>query len=58
VIGGIYTQTESFTVNKIPLLGDLPFIGFLFRNTFKQDNKTELLVFLTPRIVDDRVSLR
>ena len=58
VIGGIYTQEERTTINKIPLLGDLPLIGFLFRNSLKVDNKTELLVFLTPRIVDDRVTLR
>ena len=58
VIGGIYQQTESSTVNKVPLLGDIPVLGFFFRNTYKTDNKTELLVFITPRIVDERVSIR
>lgn len=58
VIGGIYTQEERNQVNKIPLLGDLPGLGNLFRNTSRFDNKTELLVFLTPRIVEERVSLR
>jgi type IV pilus assembly protein PilQ len=58
VIGGIYTQNELNQVNKVPLLGDVPGLGFFFRNTFKQDNKTELLVFITPRIVDDRLSIR
>jgi type IV pilus assembly protein PilQ len=58
VIGGIYTQEERNQVNKVPLLGDLPAVGRLFRNTFRLDNKTELLVFLTPRIIEERVSVR
>jgi len=58
VIGGIYTQEERSTINKVPLLGDLPGVGFMFRNRQNTDNKTELLFFLTPRIIDDRVSLR
>jgi type IV pilus assembly protein PilQ len=58
VIGGIYTQDESNTVNKVPFFGDLPAVGPLFRNTFRKDNKTELLVFLTPRIIDERLSVR
>ena len=58
VIGGIYSQEERNQVNKVPLLGDLPGVGNLFRNTFRQDNKTELLVFLTPRIIEERVSVR
>jgi type IV pilus assembly protein PilQ len=58
VIGGIYTQEDTSQVNKIPFFGDLPYIGPLFRNYYRTDNKTELLVFLTPRIVDDRLSIR
>jgi type IV pilus assembly protein PilQ len=58
VIGGIYQQDESTQVNKIPFLGDLPGVGPLFRNNLRRDAKTELLVFLTPRIVDDRLSVR
>ena len=58
VIGGIYTQTESTTVAKVPLLGDIPVIGNLFKNTARVDNKTELLIFLTPKIVLDRQFLR
>ncbi|MFZ1180430.1 MAG: type IV pilus secretin PilQ [Herbaspirillum sp.] len=54
VIGGIYTQTESLVVNKVPLLGDIPVLGNFFKNTSRIDNKTELLIFLTPRIVQDR----
>ena len=58
VIGGIYTQEERNQVNKIPFFGDLPAVGPLFRNTLRVDNKTELLIFLTPRIIDERLSVR
>jgi type IV pilus assembly protein PilQ len=58
VIGGIYTQEDRADVNKIPFFGDLPYVGPLFRNYYRQDNKTELLVFLTPRILDERLSVR
>jgi len=51
VIGGIYTQAERNAISKIPVLGDLPFLGWLFSNTEKITSKTELLVFLTPKIV-------
>ncbi len=42
----------------LPVVGDLPAVGPLFRNYYRQDDKTELLVFLTPRIIDDRLSIR
>jgi len=58
VIGGIYTQTQQTTITKVPFFGDLPFFGVLFRNNSRSDNKTELLVFITPRIVEQRASLR
>jgi type IV pilus assembly protein PilQ len=58
VIGGIFSQDERTTVTKVPLFGDIPVLGNLFKNTGKTDNKTELLVFITPRIVDDRLMLR
>jgi type IV pilus assembly protein PilQ len=58
VIGGIYTQTLQTTITKVPFFGDLPLVGFLFRNNSRSDNKTELLVFITPRIVEQRVSQR
>ncbi|MDB5777441.1 MAG: secretin [Herbaspirillum sp.] len=51
VIGGIYTETVSDSEAKLPLLGDLPLLGHLFKNTEKLHDKTELLIFLTPRIV-------
>ena len=58
VLGGIFTQTERNDVNKVPLLGDLPGVGVLFRSTARTTNKTELLVFITPRVVTDRSAVR
>ncbi|MFM7532582.1 MAG: type IV pilus secretin PilQ [Rubrivivax sp.] len=54
VIGGIYTQVEKEELNKVPVLGDLPFVGSLFQNKARVANKTELLVFITPKIISDR----
>jgi len=58
VIGGIFTQTERDTINKVPLLGDIPVLGLLFQNKVRSTNRTELLVFITPKIVTDRVAAR
>ncbi len=58
VIGGIFDQQETNNVSKVPFLGDLPVLGNLFKTTSKADGKTELLIFLTPRILDDRLSIR
>ncbi len=58
VIGGIFEQTESSTTNKVPVLGDLPYVGFLFRQDAKVDNKRELLIFISPRIIKNNVTLR
>ena len=56
VIGGIFEQTERDEFNKVPFLGDIPFLGVLFRNKSRISNKTELLVFLTPKVITDRNS--
>lgn len=58
VIGGIYTEEERNSVSKIPFLGDLPYVGFLFKNNSKIRDKTELLVFITPKVVSDALTLR
>jgi type IV pilus assembly protein PilQ len=58
VIGGIYTQEERRSQTRVPFLGDLPYVGFLFRNTETRDNRAELLIFVTPRIVSDNLTLR
>lgn len=55
VIGGIYTQDERTDVDKVPFFGDLPAIGNMFRSSVKKDSKTELLIFLTPRILDEKL---
>jgi general secretion pathway protein D len=51
VLGGIIQTSLSTTKNKVPILGDIPLVGNLFRSTTVTKDKTELLVFLTPRIV-------
>lgn len=53
VIGGVFSNTQSRSVDKVPLLGDLPFLGRLFRRDTVTEEKSELLVFLTPRIVNN-----
>jgi len=58
VIGGVYTQVASDGVDKVPLLGDIPVLGYLFRRSAKIDNKNELLIFITPRIMNDALNLR
>jgi type IV pilus assembly protein PilQ len=58
VIGGIYEQTDRQDVTQVPFLGDLPYIGFLFKNRTTNTQKTELLVFITPRIVNERLTGR
>ena len=56
VIGGIYTQEDLETENKVPYLGDIPLLGNLFKNKSRSSAKTELLIFITPKVVSDRVS--
>src|SRR6187549_2900143 len=58
VLGGIFEQTTRTTVDKVPFLGDVPFVGFFFKRTIKQDDKTELLIFVTPKIVKDALTIR
>ncbi len=53
VLGGIYEINKSNTITKVPGLGDIPGIGFLFRNTNRNNSKGELLIFVTPRILND-----
>lgn len=53
VLGGIYQQTIKSDVTKVPLLGDIPGMGWLFRKTTSENKKRELLIFVTPRIVTD-----
>ncbi|MCB1755657.1 MAG: type IV pilus secretin PilQ [Gammaproteobacteria bacterium] len=57
VLGGIYEQEMLDQITKVPFFGDLPFIGRLFKRTVKDDNKSELLVFVTPKIVRENTPL-
>ncbi|MCR4298666.1 MAG: type IV pilus secretin PilQ [Gallionella sp.] len=58
VIGGVFTQDLSDSTQKVPLLGDVPVVGWLFKNEVKSDTKSELLIFITPRIMKDEINLR
>jgi type IV pilus assembly protein PilQ len=56
VIGGIYEETITNSVTKVPFLGDIPILGYAFKQTGKDIEKTELLIFLTPRIIKESVT--
>ncbi len=57
VLGGIYETERRETINKVPFLGDIPFVGVAFRSKQRVDNKAELLIFVTPRILDEGGSI-
>jgi type IV pilus assembly protein PilQ len=57
VLGGIYEQTALNEVDKVPFFGDLPGVGWMFRTKRDLDEKSELLIFVTPRIVKDKMNL-
>ncbi|MHB1359303.1 MAG: type IV pilus secretin PilQ [Rhodocyclaceae bacterium] len=58
VIGGIFEQEELESTQRVPFLGDLPYVGFLFRTKQKSDKRVELLIMITPKIMDDAIALR
>jgi len=58
VIGGIYEQEERDSTTRIPFLGDLPYVGFLFKTRTKNDDRTELLVMITPKIIDNALAMK
>jgi type IV pilus assembly protein PilQ len=58
VIGGIYTQTTGDSVTRTPFLGDIPYLGALFKRTDKKDERSELLIFITPKIVSETLGGR
>lgn len=55
VLGGIYQQLKNKDVSKVPLLGDIPGLGILFRRTLESESKSELLIFVTPKIIKEGV---
>jgi type IV pilus assembly protein PilQ len=58
VIGGIYEQSDREDITKVPLLGDVPVLGNLFKTRTRSTSKTELLIFLTPKVVTERTATR
>ena len=56
VLGGIYEQQDRTTVTKVPFFGDLPVVGNLFKNTSSINDRTELIIFITPRVISERVN--
>jgi len=58
VLGGIFETVTRTDVTKVPLLGDIPVIGTFFKRTIKQQDKTELLIFITPRIIKEALTVR
>jgi type IV pilus assembly protein PilQ len=58
VIGGIYEQQQANSTTKVPFFADIPLIGWMFRKNNRFDNKVELLIFLTPRILSDTLSMK
>ena len=53
VLGGIYETERRETISKVPFLGDIPAVGALFRSKTMQNDKSELLIFVTPRILEE-----
>jgi type IV pilus assembly protein PilQ len=58
VIGGFARESDITTQDRVPFLGDLPYVGFLFKTTQKSQSRSELLVFITPRIVSEALTVR
>ena len=56
ILGGIYEEENSDSVRKVPLLGDIPVVGNLFKSRARNENRNELLIFITPRIMDNQGS--
>jgi type IV pilus assembly protein PilQ len=58
VLGGIFQQVERTSDTKVPFFGDIPVLGNLFKSTGRTNDKTELLIFITPKIMAERISTR
>jgi type IV pilus assembly protein PilQ len=57
VLGGIYEQVSQKTTDKVPFFGDLPVVGYAFKRNTRQEDKTELLIFITPKVMDETLAL-
>jgi type IV pilus assembly protein PilQ len=58
VLGGVFEREKKEAVEKVPFFGDLPVIGYAFKETARTDSKKELLIFITPKIIKDSMSVR
>ncbi|WP_456380306.1 type IV pilus secretin PilQ [Thiolapillus sp.] len=58
VLGGVFERNKNSKEEKVPFFGDLPIVGHAFKQNFKTDNKKELLIFITPKIIKDSLSVR
>jgi type IV pilus assembly protein PilQ len=58
VLGGVYEQNKQNQIVRVPFLSDIPLLGYLFRRTYKQDEKSELLIFVSPKIVKESTTVR
>lgn len=58
MLGGVFTETQNDNTDQVPLLGDIPVLGWLFKQKGKVRNRSELLIFLTPRIVTEELTLQ
>ena len=58
VLGGIFQVDKNISTTKTPILGDIPYLGRLFKRTIERDDKQELLIFITPRIISDTITDR
>jgi len=57
VLGGVYNQTDRTSLDRVPFFGDLPYIGFLFKKNRVERNRTELLIFVTPKILKEELDI-
>jgi type IV pilus assembly protein PilQ len=58
VLGGIYERTQRNQVERVPFFSEIPVLGYLFRNNSQRDDKSELLVFVTPRVMKESLAVR
>ena len=58
VIGGVFTMNSSNSTERIPFLGDLPYVGFLFKVNHQEKSRREVLIFITPRVLNENLELR
>jgi len=58
VLGGVFERTKTENIERVPFFGDLPYVGFMFKQRSEKDDNKELLIFVTPKILKDTLSIR